>query len=69
MKVLFYEIGYDSPNVLGSGTDYIVNYRTNDEKDAFNHFNQRGMTFMRRLVRDGSHLRHEFYNRFTGLWE
>ena len=69
MKVLFYKIGHDNSNILGSGTDYIVDYRTNDEQDAFNHFNQRGMTFMRRTIRDGAHLRHEFYNRYSGLWE
>lgn len=69
MKVLFYEIGHDNSNILGSGTDYIVDYHTQYEKDAFYYFSQPGMTFMRRTIRDGLHLRHEFYNRFTGLWE
>jgi len=69
MKVLFYEIGHDVSNILGSGTDYVVDYRTSDESDAFCHFNQPGMTFMRRTIRDGTHLRHEFYNVIHGLWE
>ena len=69
MKVLFYEIGHDNSNILGSGTDYIVDYRTSDESDAFCHFNKSGMTFMRRTIRDGTHLRHEFYNAIHGSWE
>lgn len=69
MKVLFYEIGHDISNILGSGTDYVVDYTTKYEKDAFYYFSQPGMTFMRRTIRDGTHLRHEFYNVIHGLWE
>ena len=69
MKILFYEIGHDNSNILGSGTDYVVEYTTKYEHDAFYYFSQPGMTFLRRTIRDGLHLRHEFYNRYSGLWE
>ena len=69
MHVLFYEIGHENSNILGSGVDYIVDYHTKYEKDAFYYFSQPGTTFMRRLVRDGLKLKHEYYDRFRDLWE
>lgn len=69
MHVLFYEIGHENSNILGSGTDYIVDYHTKYEKDAFYYFSQPGTTFMRRLVRDGLKLKQEYYDMFRDLWE
>lgn len=69
MKVLFYEVGHDDTDILGSGTNYVVVFRTKREKDALRYFGRGEMTFIRRIVRDGSQLKQEYYDVLRDSWE
>lgn len=65
MNVLWYEVGYDISNVLGSGTEYHPVWRGKSEAEAIERFNQPEMTYLCREIKENGRHRTQYYDQYA----
>ena len=69
VKVLYYEVGHDETNILGSGSIRTASWQGKSEDEAFKQFNQPYVNYLIRYVRKNGKLCSEWYNIYTKEWE
>lgn len=68
-KVIKYEVGYEIPNILESGSTYQIHWKGKSEDEAFREYAKRGNNYIFRLIIDGGKLRQQQYDPEQQIWE
>ena len=69
IKVIWYEVGREESNVLGSGSIYYVNWAGKNEEDALEELGKSNNNYISRLIREDKQLKEQKYNLITKEWE
>lgn len=68
-KVIYYEVGYEIPNILESGSTYQVHWKGKSETEAFKEFGKRNNNYILRFIYDGEKFQKQMYDSEHQKWE
>ena len=69
IKILYYEVGYDETNILGSGSTQTIYWTGKSWENALQEYHQPGVNYMERWIKEKGKLRKQWYNPWTKDWE